>query len=146
MKNLKLTTFAALTAISLASCTPTHHVRGNLIADHQLSDIQEGVDGRSDILRKLGSPTTRAPFDDDVWYYLGQETEKKGVFDPEVVNERVVVVFFNDDGIVERIEDVDTNRMNIPLSRDKTHTSGNEVTVMQQLLGNLGRFNAPETK
>lgn len=144
MKNLKLTTFAAITALSLAACTPTHNVHGNLIADYQLEDIQAGVDGRSDILRKLGSPTTRAPFDDNVWYYLGQETEKKGVFDPEVVNERVVVVFFNNDGIVEKIEDVDTDRMDIPYSRDKTKTSGNEITVMQQFIGNLGKFNAPE--
>ena len=144
MKNLKLTSLAILTAASLTACTPTQNVRGNLISDYQLEDIQAGVDGRSDILRKLGSPTTRAPFDDDVWYYLGQETEKRGVFDPEVKNERVVVVFFNDDGIVEKIEDVDTNRMNIPLARDKTQTSGNEITVMQQLLGNIGRFKPPE--
>ena len=144
MKNLKLTSFAILTAAGLAACTPTHNVRGNLIEDYQLEDIQAGVDGRSDILRKLGSPTTRAPFDDDVWYYLGQETEKRGVFDPEVKNERVVVVFFNDDGMVEKIEYVDTNRMNIPVARDKTHTSGNEMTVMQQLLGNIGRFKPPE--
>lgn len=144
MKNLKLTLFAIFTAMGLSACTPTHNVRGNLIEDYQLEDIQAGVDGRSDILRKLGSPTTRAPFDDDVWYYLGQETEKRGVFDPEVKNERVVVVFFNDDGIVEKIEDVDTNRMNIPVARDKTQTSGNEITVMQQLLGNIGRFKPPE--
>ncbi|MEC8664863.1 MAG: outer membrane protein assembly factor BamE [Pseudomonadota bacterium] len=144
MKNLKLTSFAILTAAGLAACTPTHNVRGNLIEDYQLEDIQAGVDGRSDILRKLGSPTTRAPFDDDVWYYLGQETEKRGVFDPEVKNERVVVVFFNDDGMVEKIEYVDTNRKNNPVARDKTHTSGNEMTVMQQLLGNIGRFKPPE--
>ena len=43
------------------------------------------------------------------------------------------------------IEDVDNQRIDLPYARDKTPTTGNEITAVQQLLGNLGRFNrAPE--
>ncbi|PJB70547.1 MAG: outer membrane protein assembly factor BamE [Alphaproteobacteria bacterium CG_4_9_14_3_um_filter_47_13] len=150
MKNFHkklLVTLAFLTIASMgSSCTPTHSVRGNIVQDYQLSEIVPLQDSRTDILRKLGSPTTKAPFDDNVWYYIGQETEKRGIFDPKVTDERIIMVSFNDEGIVQDIKDIENERIDLPYARNKTPTSGNEVTVMQQLLGNLGKFNknAPE--
>lgn len=130
--------------LATTACTPTRHVRGNMVEDFRLAEVQTGVDTQSEVLRKLGSPTTKAPFDDNVWYYIGQQTAKKGILDPEVEKERIVVVFFDQAGVVSRVEDVDPHRMDIPYVREKTPTSGNEITVMQQLLGNLGRFNKEE--
>lgn len=127
--------------IGLSACSPTKDVRGNLLQDYQISSVQAGVDTRSEVMRKLGSPTTTAPFDDKVWYYLGQETEKRGILDPEVKSERIVAVFFDENGIVTKLENVDPHRNDVPYVREKTPTSGQELTVMQQLLGNMGRFN-----
>ena len=132
---------AGVALISLSACTPTKAVQGNFIQDYQLAEVQAGVDTQSDVMRKLGSPTTRAPFDDNVWYYLGQETEKRGILDPEVKNERIIVVFFDESGTVTDLKNVDPQRTDIPYVREKTPTSGQEITVMQQLLGNMGRFN-----
>ena len=134
---------AALVTFSLlaAACTPTVNVRGNLVDDYKLAQIQKGVDTRTDVLRKIGSPTTIAPFDDSVWYYLGQTTEKRGILDDKVKDERVIVVMFTPEGVVDQVNDVKNKRQNIPYSDDKTPTSGNEVTFMQQMLGNLGKFN-----
>ena len=143
MKKLILTT---LCLVPLANCTPTKHVRGNMVQDYQLAELQPGTDTQSDILKKLGSPTTKAPFDDNVWYYLGQETEKRGILDPSVKEERIIVVSFNQDGILENLDEVDNERLDLPYVREKTPTSGNEVTVLQQFLGNLGRFNAEEAE
>ena len=64
-------------ALLCASCTPVHNVRGNIVQDYQLSEVLTGQDTQTDVLRKLGSPTTKAPFDENVWYYIGQEMEKK---------------------------------------------------------------------
>ena len=134
---------AALISSVLATgaCTPVRDVRGNLLQDYQIATVQAGTDTQSDVLRKLGSPTTKAPFDDKVWYYLGQETEKRGILDPEVKNERIVAVFFDGNGVVTNVQNVDPKRNDVPYVREKTPTSGNELTVMQQLLGNMGRFN-----
>ena len=60
----------------------------------------------------------------------------------EVVEERIIAVAFNADGIVNTIEHLDGDRQNIPYARTKTPTHGNDLTFMQQLLGNLGRFNS----
>ncbi|MCB1532469.1 MAG: outer membrane protein assembly factor BamE [Alphaproteobacteria bacterium] len=140
----KLILSAAAALLLTSACTPTISQRGNKLEDYQLQGVVAGVHTRTDVLRILGSPTTQAPFDENIWYYIGQETEKRGILDPEVTDERIVVVAFNDEGVVEQIEEVDSDRINIPLARSKTATHGNDLTVMQQLLGNLGRFN-PQT-
>lgn len=116
-----------------------------MVEDFRLTEVQKGVDTESDILRKLGSPTTKAPFDDRIWYYMGQETEKRGILDPEVKKERVVIVAFDDAGTVMDIQDIQGRRNEVPYVRRKTPTTGNEITVMQQLLGNMGKFNKNES-
>ncbi len=98
----------------------------------------------SDVLRLIGSPTTQSTFNSNIWYYIGQETEKRGILDSKVVKERVIMISFNKDGIVETVKESTGNRTDIPYARTKTPTHGNELTFTQQLLGNLGRFNAPQ--
>ena len=41
------------------------------------------------------------------------------------------------------ISPIDANRVDVPRVRRKTPTGGNEVTFMEQLLGNIGKFNRP---
>lgn len=144
MKN-KNSLFLIASALILSgltsACTPTKVNRGNLVEDFRMQEVTVGISTKNNVLRSLGSPTTIAPFDDNVWYYLGQKMEKKGIFDPKVVDERVVVVAFDEEGIVQTMEELDTNRVAFPKSREKTPTGGNDVTVMEQILGNVGRFN-----
>lgn len=109
-----------------------------------MAEVTPGISTKTNVLKSLGSPTTIAPFDDNVWYYIGQKMEKRGIFDPKVVEEKVVVVAFDEEGIVQTMEEIDAERIDIPKSREKTPTGGNDVTVIEQLLGNVGRFNRPE--
>jgi outer membrane protein assembly factor BamE (lipoprotein component of BamABCDE complex) len=132
------------TAAILGACTPTVTERGNMLEDYQTGKIVTGIHTRSDVLRILGSPTTTAPFDENTWYYLGQETEKKGILDPKILKEKIYVVTFNDEGIVQDIRLSQNGRIDVPVSTAHTPTHGTEMTVMQQMLGNLGRFNAPK--
>ncbi|MCC7305256.1 MAG: outer membrane protein assembly factor BamE [Alphaproteobacteria bacterium] len=140
MKNK--TPLLLLGACVLAACTPTVAKRGNMLEDYQMKSVQAGISTRSDVLRMLGSPTTQAPFDENIWYYIGQETEKRGILDPEVVKERIVAVQFAGDGTVNSIRELPKgSRIDIPIARSKTSTGGTDYTLMQQLLGNLGKFN-----
>lgn len=141
MKNSHLVLIlAALLATS--ACAPTVANRGNMVKDHQLVTLQPGTSTKSDVLRALGSPTTQDAFDENQWYYIGQVTSKKGVLDPKVTDERIILVSFDTEGTMQTIKDVGGDRESIPFERRKTPTSGNEVTVMQQFFGNLGRFNS----
>lgn len=138
------TILALLTVLMIAGCTPMEATRGNIVEDYRMAEIVPGVSTRTNVLKSLGSPTTQAPFDENVWYYIGQKTEKRGIFDPKVVDKKIVVVAFNNEGIVDDIQIVNADQVDISPVRRKTPTSGNEITVMQQLIGNVGRFNAPK--
>ncbi len=139
----KTFTYALFAAalVSASACTPTQATRGNIVEDYRMAEVVPGVSTRTNVLQSLGSPTTQAPFDENVWYYIGQKTEKRGIFDPKVVDKKVVVVAFNQDGIVDTIEEIKADQIDVPTVRRKTPTSGNEITVLQQLIGNVGRFN-----
>ncbi|MBI1301596.1 MAG: outer membrane protein assembly factor BamE [Alphaproteobacteria bacterium] len=128
----------------LCACAPVVAQRGNLLEDHQLQNVTAGQSTRSDVLRFFGSPTAQSTFNNDVWYYMGQTTEKRGILDETVEEERVIVVEFDQDGLVKSITEQDSERLDIPYARAQTPTHGNDLTFMQQLLGNLGRFNAPQ--
>ncbi len=150
MQNRKIlpTLILALTVAPgflLSSCAPVTATRGNYIELWQIEEIAPGKNTKDDVLHILGSPTTIAPFDDRTWYYLGQNTARRGVFSPEIVDEKIVMVRFAKDGhTVEEIRNIDPARGNIEPTGEETPTYGNETTVFQQFFGNLGRFNVPQ--
>ncbi len=136
------TAFLSLTALLLLSaCTPMTANRGNMLDDYQMKELEPGVDTRDEVVRKIGSPTTVAPFDDNTWYYIGQKTSKRGILDPEITEERIVAVTFAADGMLDKVVERKDGREDIPITQRKTPTTGNEFTFMQQMLGNLGKFN-----
>ena len=75
---------------------------------------------------------------------MGQKMEKRGIFDPEVIEEEIIMVKFDDTGIAQEIKDMENMRVAVPLKDGKTPTYGNDVNAVQQILGNLGKFN-PQT-
>ena len=142
--NILLAAMAVFTISALPACTPMKETRGNLLEEDRTSQIQVGTSTRQQVFETLGSPTTVSPFDNNVWYYMGQRTEKHGIFDTEVVDEKIVVVQFDENNIVTAFDTMDDARLDVPIKDSKTPTYGNEVTVIQQLLGNLGKFNPKE--
>ncbi len=143
-KSLLLSASLVLGLALIPACTPMKATHGNLLEADRTSQIIAGTSTRDDVFRTLGSPTTVSPFDNNVWYYMGQKTEKRGIFDKEVVDETIVVVKFDDNNIVTAFDTMNDARLDVPIKGDKTPTYGNEVTIMQQMLGNLGKFNPPE--
>ena len=144
MQNFIKTSFCCLILFTASACTPVTAQRGNMLEDYQTEEIQVGESTRSDVLKTLGSPTTQSTFDNDIWYYIGQETKKRGILDSEVAQEKIVEIHFSPEGIVTSITSPEVSRENIPYARTKTPTHGSELTFSQQLLGNLGRFNGPK--
>ena len=141
MKPIFLCLIAVLT---LVACAPTVTNRGNLLETYQIEQVIPGQDTRDDVVRKIGSPTTIAPFNENTWYYIGQRKAKTAMLDPKITRERIFVVSFANDGYVDTIVERRDGRTDVPIVARKTPTTGNELTFMQQMLGNLGRFNTPK--
>lgn len=128
--------------VAVAACSPRVEARGNLPDPQRLAKIKPGVDSRERVADMLGSPSSIAVFDQETWYYISERVETVAFFEPEVTDRKVVILHFDNKGVVKDIETLgleDGNNIQ-PVDR-VTPTAGREFTVMEQLIGNLGRFN-----
>jgi len=133
----------ATTTCILGACTPTQATRGNYLYSEDIASVQPSVTTEFEILNLFGTPTAKAVFDDNTWYYVGLKTEKESFFDEKVTERQVYQVKFDEAGIVQSIAEVENDTVDVPLASRVTPTSGNEVTFLQQVLGNVGKFNPP---
>jgi outer membrane protein assembly factor BamE (lipoprotein component of BamABCDE complex) len=140
-KNLHATVILLFAALSISACTPTTANRGHIIEQEDISDIVAGRDTQRTVIKKIGSPSTVSTLDANIWYYIGLTTEKRGILDPKQTDKKIVRVEFDDEGKVSQIAEITQDSIDVPISKEKTKTGGNKVTLAQQFFGNLGKFN-----
>ncbi len=136
---------AALAASALlipVACTPEITTHGYRFDEATLAQLEPGRTTRDGVLRLLGSPSSTATFDDKVWYYVSQRSEHMSFYQDEVIEQKVISVTFDDGGLLQSIDrhGLDDAR-EVALVDRETPTSGNELSMLQQFLGNIGRFN-----
>ncbi len=136
-----LTIMAALSSLHLAACTPTVATHGHTLDEAALAQIEPGRSSRQEVLQLLGSPSSLASFDDKTWYYVSQRTEKTSFYQEDLVAQDVIVVTFNDQGVVEGINSHGMDQMAAvdPVNRT-TPTAGEAPSFFEQIIGNIGRF------
>lgn len=131
----------ALCALVGAGCAPIVAVRGNMPDVEEIAEIKPGHDTRQDVIQTLGSPSTLSTFEARTWFYIGQKTEQVAFFAPKVVDRSVFVVKFDSGGTVDqtKLYTLHDGQIIDPVSRE-TPTEGRELTILQQIFGNLGRL------
>ena len=135
--------FAALAfAAFLGACATTVDHRGYVPDQETIERVRAGVDNRDSVARMLGSPSSVATFDDRTWYYVSKRTERVAFFNDKVVDQRVLAVAFDETGLVSELRQytLEDGRIIDPVTR-KTPTLGRELNIIEQLFGNIGRFN-----
>ncbi|MDX1950033.1 MAG: outer membrane protein assembly factor BamE [Rickettsiales bacterium] len=127
----------------VSACSDDLDNRGYVTKFSDFTKIETGVSTKDEVESLLGSPTTKSLYGKEEWIYLGSEVTKETFFEPEVKNYEAYIITFNSDDVVEKIAKRDENSLKeIEISDDTTATGGSKVTVIQQLLGNLGKFDA----
>ncbi len=134
--------FVVVFVASIAACSPKLATRGNLPSDIKLTQVTVGVHKRDDVRSILGAPSTLGTFEDSVWYYIGQNTTQFAFFREKIIEQKVVVIVFSDQGVVEQLEVLDQAALReISLNERTTPTAGHSLGFIEQILGNIGRFN-----
>jgi len=128
----------------MASCTPIVSTRGHSEDTVDTSQIAAGQTTAEDVLALLGSPTTTSSFGDTTWYYVTQKQERVGVFAAEVTEQRVTAIRFDaDKRVVDIASYAKEDGKPVTIVSKTTPTEGHDMTIIEQMIGNLGRFNAP---
>jgi outer membrane protein assembly factor BamE (lipoprotein component of BamABCDE complex) len=136
---------AALVALGLAACSPQIATHGNLVDPDALAKIEPGQSDQAAVLSLLGSPSTRGNFNEPTWYYIGQKTERQAFYRPQTIERKVVYIDFEPNGRVKSIGSLNLeDGTKVAFVTRETPTAGQRITLIKQLIGNIGRFNSED--
>jgi outer membrane protein assembly factor BamE (lipoprotein component of BamABCDE complex) len=133
---------AAIFGLSIltAGCFASTYQRGYVFDQASLDQVPVGA-SQEQVLLVLGTPSTIATVSGEAFYYISQKTERKVAFlNPDVVDQRVLAVYFDKDRRVERIANygIQDGKVFDFISRT-TATGGEELSFLRQIFGNLLR-------
>lgn len=138
----------ALATPALAGCsnvpflTFPPQTRGNKVDSELLAQLVPGTSTRGDATALIGSPTARATFDDNTWIYIGEVTKPVIAGTLNVLSQEVVVLTFDQGGTLQTItRKGQSDAQDVTIVARTTPSPGNNASMLQQLLGNVGRFN-----
>lgn len=136
-------TFATILLLLTASaCAPTVNTHGHNLDLYEVNRIQPGKSSQEEVLGLLGTPSAVSTFDEERWYYVTKQVENVSFYQSDLIRQDVVIIEFNEQRIVTQVSNHGKDQA-VALLPDpnETQTLGNELTIVQQLLGNVGRFN-----
>lgn len=147
LKRLGIGAVVVVASVSLGACGLSRVVtRGNLPDPAKVKELKPGKVSKDDILDALGSPSSINLFGNETWYYISERTETIAFLEPKVLNRQVLIVEFDKAGKMTQIVS-----LGLDAGREVTHvervtpTFGQELTILDQILGNFRRFTGKKT-
>lgn len=133
---------ATMATSGLVGCIASVDQRGNLPEPEQIAAIHPGTTTRDQVTKILGTPSSTGVFDDKSWYYISRKIKQVAFFDPSVTDQQVYVVNFDGNGVVKSVDHKGLkDAREIEPAPGATPAPGRELTFLEQVLGNIGRFN-----
>jgi outer membrane protein assembly factor BamE (lipoprotein component of BamABCDE complex) len=131
----------AAMALAVAGCNANIAHRGYLAKPGAFAQVREGMP-KSEVEGILGSPSTTASinYQGDSYYYISSTTEQRAFLNPTEVERQVIAIRFNQNDQVASLGQygLEDGKV-IDINSRTTPTRGRELTVLQQLFGNIGK-------
>jgi outer membrane protein assembly factor BamE (lipoprotein component of BamABCDE complex) len=135
-----------LVFLSLAACSPKLDTRGYVAQADWKNIISVGKTSKDEVLANFGSPSSQSSFGDESWYYISSRKETTAFLAPEIADQEVVKISFDQAGIVSNVEYFDKNSAReFQTVTRTTPTEGHQLGFFEQIVGNIGRFNKPDS-
>ena len=134
MKRILVLSAAVSAMVVLGACAPRVATLGNAPRKDQLAKVKPGQT-REQVRQALGSPSSVAMFNKNIWYYISKREESYAFFKPTVKEQKVLIVRFTDTGQVREVK-----RLSLADARDvkyvdqETPTLGHEDGVLTSLM------------
>ncbi|MDA9401749.1 outer membrane protein assembly factor BamE [Bradyrhizobium sp. CCBAU 45389] len=130
-RGLRLAAAAALVGVALAGCTGEQFQKGYILPPGALEQIPIGA-SQDQVLIVMGTPSTVATLDGEVFYYISQRSERMVAFmNQKVVDQRVIAIYFDKNRRVRRLANygLQDGKIFDFISRT-TPTSGQEMSYL----------------
>ena len=133
-------TTVALALVGCSSFTPKKTSRGNLPSATEIAKVSVGSDQKQ-VLEIFGPPLSTVAYDENTWLYMKRHTESYAFFTPTITQYELLALRF-ENGKVAQIEKRTVNDLReVPKVGDKTASAAPEPSWLDEVLGNIGRFN-----
>jgi len=135
----------ALAAISVlaivAACAPQMTRHGHLVAESDLRQIQPGM-SREQVKLSLGTPDTTSTGGGGAYYYISSTSKQVAFMKPQTVNRRVVAVYFDQFGTVNRVANYGMKDGRVfDFVKRETPAQGGDSSFIGQIFRGIGRPN-----
>ena len=124
----------AMMCVTLGACTGEQFQKGYIMPPGALEQIPIGA-SQDQVLIVMGTPSTVATLNGEVFYYISQRSERKVAFmNQQVVDQRVIAIYFDKNRQVQRLANygLQDGRIFDFISRT-TQTSGQELSYLTPL-------------
>ena len=124
----------ALLCAALGGCTGEQFQKGYILPPGALEQIPIGA-SQDQVLIVMGTPSTVATLNGEVFYYISQRSERKIAFlNQQVVDQRIIAIYFDKKRQVQRLANygLQDGRIFDFISRT-TATSGQELSYLTPL-------------
>jgi len=130
--------------LNLTSCSTVVENRGYIFNPEIQEKISQGMD-KSEIISLLGTPSTISESTGLKYYYISNKFLKYAFLNPQEIERTIQVISFDENDNVRNIEEytMKDGRV-INYNKDKTLPNGTEVTIIQDLFDNTGRYTNAE--
>lgn len=139
----------AAMGLALTACEPIKSDQGYRFDPEQVAKLEAGVTTKDMVQEIMGSPSAIATFqtEGDAWYYISSKTEHLAFFEKEVTAREILVVKFDINDVVAELQGLDLEAgEEVKIVERETPTGGRKLGLLEQLFGNLGRFNTNNQK
>ncbi|MER9215014.1 outer membrane protein assembly factor BamE [Mesorhizobium sp. M0663] len=137
---------AALSACNsskmIGDLNPSETLTQGYVIDQQAIDLVPVGSSREQVLLALGTPSTKATFDNEAFYYISQTRKRYVAFDkPRLVDQHVLAVYFGDDGRVTQIANygLKDGKVFDFISRT-TPTAGKDQNFLSQIISGASKL------
>ena len=140
-RGMRAAAAVALLCAVLGACTGEQFQKGYILPAGALEQIPIGA-SQDQVLIVMGTPSTVATLDGEVFYYISQRADRPAAFmNQKIVDQRVIAIYFDKNRQVRRLANygLQDGRIFDFISRT-TQTSGQELSYLTPLF-NLLSFN-----
>ena len=132
-------------SLALAGCSPTYRNHGYIHSDEDLQELAIGIDTRASVEDLVGPPSSGGLLEGGDYYYVRSRTKTFGIRAAKETERQVLVVSFDAAGVLQNVEQfgLEAGRV-VRLSRRVTSSAVGNVSLIRQLLGNIGQFDAAD--
>lgn len=139
MKQLLSRTLSAV--LLLSACSPMIDSHGPVLDPDKTAMLKPGETSYTEVLQLMGSPTFRTAFDTETWLYIQSKQERMAFFKPTEFEREILVLTFDKNGTLAATDKKTlADGRDISPSPEKTSLGAQELSALEQIIGNIGRF------